>query len=376
MAILAAALLVLVAGSLVYCILTVVAARHYLTQRPPDVDAFVPISILKPLSGVDEGLPENLRSFFVQDYPSFEILMAVHSAGDPAIPVIERIREQFPQVSSRLIVTNDAPYPNRKVFSLASMAAEARHELLLMSDSDVRVTPELLRCIAREFQNSQVGLVTCPYRAVPGNSFWTTLEAIGMNTEFLSGVLVARMLNGMDFALGCTLAVRRKVLEQVGGFELLKDFLAEDFVMGKKVSESGRSVLLSCELIEHRLGSQNLRRSLTHRLRWARSTRRSRPLGYLGQVFTNPLPLALMLWIVRPDWWWLAFAVVVFRFAAAWATAGWVLHDPLVRTRWWLVPAQDALSFLIWIGGFFGNTILWRGRRYYLLPDGRFQLKE
>jgi ceramide glucosyltransferase len=184
------------------------------------------------------------------------------------------------------------------------------------------------------------------------------------------------MLNGMDFALGCTLAVRRKVLEQIGGFDLLKDFLAEDFVIGKRVAESGRGVLLSCQLIEHRIGSQNWRRSLTHRLRWARSTRRSRPLGYVGQVFTNPLPLALMFWIVRPDWWWLLVATAVFRFAAAWATAGWVLHDPLLRTRWWLVPVQDALSFLIWIGGFFGNTILWRGRRYYLFPDGRFQLKE
>lgn len=375
MSIVAAALTILLVGSLAYCVLTVAAARHYLNERSPQESAFPPISILKPLSGIDEGLEENLRSFFAQDYPDFEILLAVHFPDDPAIPVVESIRRQFPQIPSRLIVTNEPPYANHKVFSLARAAAEAHNELLLMSDSDVRVSPVLLRCVAKEFQDSRVGLVTCPYRAVPGLSLWTTLEAIGMNTEFLSGVLVARMLNGMDFALGCTLTLRRKALQQIGGFDLLKDYLAEDFVMGKKVSESGWRVLLSCAIIEHRIGSQNWSRSITHRLRWARSTRRSRPLGYIGQIFTNPLPLALLLCVVWPPGWWLAILALSFRAAAAWATAGWILCDPLVRTRWWLIPLQDLLSFAIWIGGFFGNTIVWRGRKYYLFPDGKFQLR-
>lgn len=379
MAIVATAITILLLGSLVYCILTIAAARHYLARhlndRANEESAFTSISILKPLSGIDEGLEENLRSFFAQDYPDFEILLAVHSPDDPAIQVIERVRKQFPQIPSRLIITEEPPYPNHKVYSLARAAAEAHNDLLLMSDSDVRVSPQLLRCIAKEFQDSRVGLVTCPYRAVPGLSFWTTLEAIGMNTEFLSGVLVARMLNGMDFALGCTLAIRRKALEQIGGFDLLKDYLAEDFVMGKKVSESGWRVLLSCAIIEHRIGSQNLSRSVKHRLRWARSTRRSRPLGYIGQVFTNPLPLAVLLCVVWPPGWWLAILTVMFRAAAAWATAGWVLHDPLVCARWWLVPVQDLLSFVVWIGGFFGNTILWRGKKYYLFRDGKFELR-
>src|SRR5262249_28765447 len=153
-------------------------------------------------------------------------------AEDSAVAVIERLRRKFPLVSAQLLVTGDPPYPNAKVFSLDLMLRTARHELVVMTDSDVRVSPRLLETAAREFADDRVGLITCPYRAVAGRSVWSRLEAIFMNTEFLGGVLVARMLNGMDFALGPTLAVRKSVLAQIGGFEFLKDYLAEDFVLG------------------------------------------------------------------------------------------------------------------------------------------------
>ncbi len=361
-----------------YCVLTVVAARRYLAMRPPqppESKALPPISVLKPLYGLDEGLEENLRSFFAQDYPDFELLFAVHRADDPAVAVVERLRREFPRgPAARVIVTGEPPGPNAKAFSLQRMMAEARHHLLVMSDSDVRVAPGMLERVAREFQDARVGVVTCPYRAVAGRSAWSRLEAIGMNTEFLGGVLVARMLVGMKFALGPTIAARREVLERMGGFEHLKDFLAEDFVMGKLAAEMGYRVLLSSCVIEHRIGSQDLGTNLRHRMRWARSTRRSRPLGYWGQAFTNPLPLALLLWAFEPRAWPLVLVTGVFRAAAAWSVAGWVLHDPLTWQRWWLIPVQDALSFFIWIAGFFGNTILWRGRKCYVLPDGRFKL--
>jgi ceramide glucosyltransferase len=252
----------------------------------------------------------------------------------------------------------------------------ARHDILVMSDSDIRVSPRLLETVAREFQDKSVGLVTCPYRAVAGASIWSQLEAVGLNTEFLAGVLTQRLLNGMDFALGPTLAVRRQVLEAIRGFDHLKDYLAEDFVLGKRVAESGASVVLSCERIEHRIGSQPFLENLVHRLRWARSTRRSRPVGYVGQVFTHSLPLALAAWALRPDWWALAALALVARAASAAAVAGWVLHDSTTGRRWWMIPIQDLLSVLVWIAGFFGSTIHWRGRRYSLLPDGRFQVKE
>jgi ceramide glucosyltransferase len=181
------------------------------------------------------------------------------------------------------------------------------------------------------------------------------------------------MLDGMRFALGPTIAARRDTLERIGGFDRLKDYLAEDFVMGALAAEAGVRVVLSSYVIEHRIGSQNMSANLRHRLRWCRSTRRSRPLGYLGQVFTNPTPLAVLLWAVWPGWWWLAAAALAARAWTGWETAGRVLHDPLTARLWWAVPAQDMLGFAVWAAGFFGNTIQWRGRKYYLLADGRFE---
>ena len=366
-------LLALVAGSLVYCALTVISAVRYRRVRPPELRAFPPISILKPLAGVDEGLEENLASFFEQRYPCFEILFAVEDAADKAVAVVEKLRARFPGVPSTFLVTGDSPYPNGKVFKLEHMMQRAHHDLLVMADSDVRVTPDMLATLAAEFQDADLGLSTCPYRAVPGRSFWSTLEAVGLNTQFLAGMLVARTLEGMKFAVGPTIAVRRSDIREIGGWNVLKEYHAEDFVMGKLVAERGRRVILSSYVIEHRIGGQTLSANFKHRLRWRRSTRRSRPWGYVGEVFTNPLPLALALWLVRPEWWPAAAAAVALRALAAWATAGYVLADPLTRRLWALIPLQDFADCLVWICGFFGATIRWRGRSYRLHPDGRFE---
>ncbi|MGH9632958.1 MAG: bacteriohopanetetrol glucosamine biosynthesis glycosyltransferase HpnI [Bryobacteraceae bacterium] len=365
-------LLALLAGSLVYCILAVLAARKYLAVLPHPAPVSAPISILKPLSGLDLGLEENLDSFFRQDYPAFEILFAVRHPEDPAVAVAQRLMREHPGIPAQLIITGEPPYPNAKVFSLDRMMQAARYDLLVMSDSDTRATPDMLRVFAAEFQDDRLGISTCPYRAVPGPGIWSRLEAAGMNTEFLSGVLVARMLEGMKFALGPTMAGRRETLKQIGGFERVKDYLAEDFVIGKFADEKGWKVILSSYVIEHRIGDQPLRTNFAHRLRWARSTRRSRPAGYIGQLFTNPLPLAILLLALKPAWWPMALIAAILRALAAWAAAGWVLRDPLCLRNWWLIPAQDVLSFVFWIAGFFGNTITWRGRRYRVLGDGRF----
>jgi ceramide glucosyltransferase len=229
----------------------------------------------------------------------------------------------------------------------------------------------MLSVVAAEFQEEGVGISTCPYRAVAGDSFWSRLEACGMNTEFWGGALVARMLEGMKFAVGPTIVARRGALIRIGGFDVLKDYLAEDFVMGARAAEIGIGVRLSSYVIEHRIGSEKLRQNLGHRLRWARSTRRSRPAGYVGQVFTNPLPLAVALLLVQPSWWPLFLAACALRATAAQAVAKTALKG---RVDWHLLPLQDGLSFIFWVAGFFGNVIEWRGRRYRLLADGRFEL--
>ena len=375
MVILTTALAILLTGSLVYCVLIVVATRRFLSTTLPAPGKTPSISVLKPLCGHDDGLEENLRSFMVQDYPQYEVLFGVHRADDLAVPVAEKIITEFSgRISARLIVTGESPIPNAKAFSLNRMVREARYDVLVMSDSDVRVTPSLLSHLAQELQGDHVGLISCPYRAVPGKSLWSRLEAIGMNTELLGGVMVARMIEGMRFALGCTVAVRRSVLEDMGGFGYLQEFLAEDFVIGQRAAELGHGVLFSSYVIEHRIGSQSMMRNLGHRMRWARSTRRSRPIGYWGQIFTYPLPLALLLWGLYPSTWLVVLLTLILRGVAALATARSVVHDPVTQKQWWLLPVQDVIGFFIWISGFVGDTIIWRDRKCTVLRDGRLHV--
>lgn len=375
MVVLAAVLSILLAGSWVYCVFVVLGARRYLAVVPPVSAGLHPISVLKPLCGEDEGLEQNLRSFFAQAYPEFEIIFGVHRIDDPAAALAQRLIEEYKgRISARLVVTGESIIPNGKAHNLNRLVREARYELLVMSDSDVRVAPNLLSTISREFQDGKVGLITCPYRAVAGRSFWSRTEAIGMNTELLGGVLVARMLEGMKFALGPTMAVRRSLLEEIGGFAYLQEFLAEDFVIGQRAAELGHGVVLSSSVIEHRIGTQSMTRNLAHRLRWARSTRRSRPAGYWGQIFTYPMALAIVLLAAWPAAWSVVLFTLLLRSAAAIATAEFLLRDPLFRKRWWLLPAQDVLGFLIWMGGFLGDTIVWRDRKCTVLRDGRLQV--
>jgi ceramide glucosyltransferase len=369
-------LLAVVAGSIVYCALVIVAARRYLGVRLLQLESPPPVSVLKPLAGLDEGLESNLRTFFEQDYPSYELLFAARFENDPAVNVVRKLQVEYRHVPSRLLLVGEPPYPNAKVWSLHHMTQAAQYDVLVMSDSDIRVRPDFLRAVAAEFQDAKLGVSSCPYRAVAGRSFWSTLEAIGMNTEFLSGVIVARMLEGVKFALGPTAIARKQALADIGGWNRLKDYLAEDFVLGNFAAEKGWHVILSSYVIEHHIGSQPFAANSRHRLRWFRSTRRSRPAGYIGQLFTNPLPLALLLWAARPEWWWIAVIAIIVRAFAAVATAGWILGDRLTARLWFLVPVQDVLSFVFWIGGFFGNAITWRGRRYLLMKDGTFRLIE
>ena len=370
--ILAGVLLLFLLGSLAYSVLQIAAALSYLSVRQPALQSPAePVSILKPLSGLDLDLESNLRTFFKQEYPAFEILFAVRSESDPAAPVVERLRREYSKVPTRLLVTGEPPYPNAKVYSLEQMLQAATNDLVVMSDSDVRVTPDMLRRVAAEFQDKHLGVATCPYRAVSGTSLWSRLEATGMNTDFWGGALVGRMLEGMRFAVGPTIAARRRVLDSIGGFARLKDYLAEDFVLGKFAAESGQGVILSSYVIEHHIGSATLKENIAHRLRWMRSTRRSRPAGYVGQLFTMPLPIALLVCAIAPAWWPVLPITVAVRALAAYAVSWKVLQ---ARLNWLLLPIEDVVGFCFWIMGCFGNTIFWRGRRYRLDSDGRFEL--
>src|SRR5258706_10710428 len=303
MTILAAALALLLAGSLIYSALSVIAAMRYLAVAPASSGPREPISVLKPLSGLDEGLEENLRSFFEQDYPDFELVFAVRQDADPCVPLVRRLSAEYSRVPARLLLVGEPPYLHAKVFSLARLIAEARHELIVMSDSDIRVSSDFLRGVAGEFADGQAALATCPYRAVAGRSFWSRLEALGMNTTFWQGVLTARLLDGMKFAVGPTIVARRKAIDAIGGIERVKDYIAEDFDLGRLVAAAGFRVILSSHAIEHRIGSESISKNFAHRIRWGRTSRRSRPAGYIGQVFMYPLPLGLLLCAAVPHAW-------------------------------------------------------------------------
>jgi ceramide glucosyltransferase len=365
--------LVLVAvnlGTIVFSFLAILAAQRYRAAVPPALNALEPISILKPLAGLDDALESNLRTFFAQDYPDFEILFAVREAHDPALAVVRQLQQEHPQIRTELFVTGEPPYPNAKVFSLDLMLSKAANDLVVMSDSDIRVTPTLLRTVAAEFQDPALGVATCPYRAVPGESIWSRLEATGMNTDFIAGMLVARMLEGVKFAVGPTIAARRHVLQAIGGFDRLKEYLAEDFMMGKLAAEAGHGVILSSYVIEHHIGNSSFHQNLTHRLRWVRSTRRSRPAGYIGQLFTMPLPIAVALLIANHHWWPISALAIVIRLVAAYMMSRKVLR---ARLNWLLLPLEDFFGFFCWIAGFWGKTIHWRGRDYLLFSNGTFK---
>jgi ceramide glucosyltransferase len=372
--------LLLVAGGLVYYCLVIAAAIRFRSEPRPDAPRPLPsISVLKPLAGLDLGLRENLQSFFELDYPDYELLLAVREPSDRAVPIVEQLQSENPHVRSSLTVSGEPPpdFPNAKVYSLAAMARRARHSILVISDSDIRAHPDQLHGVAADFADSGVGVVTYPYRAVPGRSLWSFLEALGMNSEFWAGVLVARFVEGMQFAVGPTMAIRRSCLDGQGGFESVKDYLAEDFVLGRRAAEQGYRAELSHHVVEHHIGAQSFSANLRHRLRWHRSTRRSRPAGYVGQIFTHPLPFAILSVILAggSPWSWATLAVcAVLRIAALLAVSAGVLDDSLARRYWWAVPLQDLANFVLWILAFFGNEIVWRNRKYRLLRDGRLEL--
>jgi ceramide glucosyltransferase len=327
----------------------------------------VGMSVLKPLAGLDEGLEENLRSFFEQDYAEFELLFAVRQECDPAAEIVRCLMVKHPAVNSRLIITGEPPYPHAKVFSLKCMLDEAKYDLIAMSDSDVRVGSDFCRRLAEEFESQHLGLVTCPYRAVAGRDLWSRLEATGMNTDFHAGLFTAVMMEGTKFAVGPTIVARRDVLMALGGIERVKDYISEDFMLGRIASDLGFVVGLSSYVIDHRIGSQSMRQNFCHRLRWARTTRRSRPWGYIGQFFTQPVPVGLIVFLVHPGCWPLLAITLILRAAAAWTVSVRVLGTGV---PWILLPIQDLAGFGFWIAGFFGKSISWRGQRYTLNRDG------
>lgn len=363
-------------GGMVYCGLALWAAWRFKSHSETSSSHEPFVSLLKPLSGDEPNLESNLESFFVQDYPGYEIVFAVNRADDPALAVAKRVGGRYPNIPARFVVAGPVPWPNAKVYSLEKSTALARGDVLVISDSDVSVGPDYLRRVVQPFADPRVGVVTCIYRGVPGDGFWSRLEALAMSSTFMPGVLVAWAMEGMKFALGPTMAVQRKCLAAIGGFSGMANYLADDFLLGNWAAREGYQVVLSPYVVDHHVLGTGFAATFKHRLRWARSTRRSRPWGYIGEGFTHPTAAALGLVLVAPHpLTWAALAVtLLMRWTINWSVSWQVLRDPHARQGWWLVPAQDLVEFVVWCAGFTGRTVMWRGLAYKVGHEGRFEL--
>ncbi len=364
----------------VFLVLVMVATRRHLRQgsNVPPTTVFPPVTVLKPLYGLEPDLEANLQSFFVQDYPDFEIIFGARDLSDPALGIVRKLHQEHPKVKAKIVTSGRPDRPNAKICSLEKMYAAASTAYLVISDSDVRVDRNYLREVVAPLLDPNVGLVTCLYRGVPTGGAWSSLEAMGMSVEMTSGVVVADMLEGMRFALGPTMAVRRDALEKAGGIGALGNYCADDYVLGKRVFEAGYRVVLSQHVIDHVVLARSFKSSVLHQVRWMKSTRFSRPAGHIGAGLTYAVPFGLLGMIVA-----LAthHAVLAAGFLG-WAvlnrallaiTSGWfVVRDPRALKYCWLYPVRDFTGFCFWCASFFGNTIVWRaGERYRLEQDGK-----
>jgi len=327
------------------------------------------ISVLKPLRGLDPDAYENFASFCRQDYPTFEILFAVSDAADPAVPVVEKLIADFPGLPVRLIVVTERLGANGKVSNLCRLTREARHDLLVITDSDVRVEPGYLRSVAAMFRDPKVGGVTALYRGKNNLQFVAAMDCVGSSAAFCGAALVARELEGVKFMMGSTMATTKERLAEIGGFEAMVDLHSDDYELGHRIAGCGYRIELLPEPVWMAFPSQTLGKYLRHELRWAIGIRNIRPGGHFGMLFTHGLPWAVAAACIAPSGTVAAAylcAYFALRFAMAWVVGVWGLRDPILRRRFWLLPIRDLLSFFVWLASFGMNRIEWRGSAFTL----------
>jgi ceramide glucosyltransferase len=340
-----------------------------------------PLTLLKPLHGAEHGLEGYLETFFEQDYPNYEILFCTRSPEDAGLAIARTVAARHPEIPVKFLSTNGQPdYINAKVSSMEIMEAAAAHDILVISDSDVRVTPDYLCAVALPFADSRVGGMTCPYRGVAAEGgLWARLEAVGMSVEMTSGVLAARAMEGMQFVLGPTMAFRRETIRRMGGFKVTAEYCADDFVLGNETYKGGERVELSHHAIDHMVINADFLDSMKHQVRWMKSTRFSRPAGHFSTALSFSMPFGI-LGVVSA----LAFGHPYLGLALlAWAAAtrlalAIAVGRALVADRSWfslliLYPIRDLMGFIFWMASYWGSKILWRGRVFELLPGGKMQ---
>lgn len=345
-------------------------------QRALGLNFTPPVTILKPVRGADDEAYENFASFCRQDYPDYQIVFGVRTENDPAVPIIRRLMADFPERDIELVVSADELGHNAKVSNLQNILSKAKHNLLLIADSDIRVEPDYLRRVVAPMRQEHVGMVTCLYRGVNAQSFAARLENIGITAGFAPDVCSARLLQGVKFAFGSTIVFRRDLLERSGGFAAIADYLADDYLLGQAAAEAGYEVVLSDYVVEHVADKVGFGEMLKHQLRWAQAVRLSRPWGFLGLILTYGTAtslLALVAWGFS-GFAWILFAVVMSaRFLTVFVVGVFSLKDRALARYCWLVPIRDLVTFGVWAKSFFDDEICWRGETFKILPGGKLE---
>lgn len=363
-------LLLLALAPLIYYAIAIFAALRFFSILPPPPSDFLPpVSILKPIRGLDRDTYENYASFCAQEYPEFEVLFCVSDGEDPAIPVIEQIIRDFPKRSIRLLIGSEPLGVSDKVNKLCRMLRESRHEIIVVSDSDVRVQPDFLRTITAPFRDPKVGGVTCLYRGLTDGSLSADIEALGNSTDFSSGVLTAWLFGDLDFMLGAVMVTTKARLAEIDGFESIVNHFCDDYELGNRIAARGGKIQLSQVPVAVVYPAETLADAFRHQLRWNLSIRYSRPRGHFGLLFSQGLPWALCAAALAPSVKWsLAYlaAYAVLRLAVAWIVGICGMQDDLSWRKAWLLPLRDAFAFLVWIASYFPQRIHWRDQEFYV----------
>lgn len=373
------------ASSTIFLIMTLVAAARYRRRaQAAQAEALAtptknlpPVTILKPLHGMEDELDRNLDSFFQQNYPDYEIIFGARDADNPALQIAERVRTRYPHVKSAVVLSGPPTWPNAKVFSLQKMIAVSDRSYFIISDSDVRVAPNFLRNTIPPLLDPRVGLITCMYRGIPASDLWSSLEALGLSVEMSSGVVVADMLEGMRFALGPAMAARRDSIDAIGGIAATADYYSDDFELGNRIWAKGYKVVLSHHIVKNVLTSRSPLRTLGDQLRWMKSTRYSRPAGHLGTGLTFAMPFGLLGLLAasvlgHPTWGIAILAAAFVNRTLLSAAVGWgVARDPRALALCWLYPLRDLSGFFVWLASYASRRFYWRGETYRFGKGGR-----
>ncbi len=374
---------VLTVAGVGYFIAAMIAARVFVSSRRARLAAFAPgVSILKSLKGLDPGMLDAFRSHCRQNYAGeFEMLFGISSPEEPAAETVKQLQREFPDRAIHLIACPERLGTNGKVSTLAQMVPHAKYDFLLINDSDITVSPRYLERVMSAFsdpvlrkQNAHpVGLVTALYRGRAHGTLPSRFEVLGIATDFQAGVLLSKMIEEMRYGLGSTLAVRREALERIGGYETLVDHLADDYELGARVAGAGYRVALTAEVVETNIPAYGWRGFADHQLRWLRTVRDARPWGYAGLIFTHGLAWALVNVLasgLSPLSLWLLGLSFFLRLSLAMTVGAEVLGDRQVLPDLWLLPLRDVTAMGLWVAGFAGDTIVWRGERF-TVKDGK-----